>query len=84
MNVTKAKECGDGDPTPLINIGFQVYQDGPSMPSPATEGANWGLICQIGYVWTSQIMMEYINCSKTGSWSSFPPACSRMLDFQKA
>ncbi len=49
--------------------------NGPSLPSNPTEGANWIIICRVGFVWADGISPKIINCTNQGNWSYNPDPC---------
>ncbi len=54
----------------------QIYQYGPTIPSPATESAEWPIICINGYRWIGA-NVKFIICTELGNWS-IPTSCSGM------
>ena len=69
----KARACFDAG-YELSNRN-QMYQYGSTIPSPATEGAEWSVICITGYRWLDA-NVKFIICPDVGNWS-IPTSCSR-------
>ncbi len=79
QNLIQAWNCSD--PTRNLSSGYQTYQNGPSLPSPHSEMANWAIVCQGGYKWVSGQIQYIINCSANGYWSPLPPPCEGTQQF---
>ena len=58
-----------GNPAFNISLKNRLLLNGPSLPSPSTEGSSWEMKCALGYIGN----VSPINCSSNGQWSDISP-----------
>ncbi len=75
--IPKARTCGD--PTAGLSFRKQILLEGPSQTSPPTEGAEWNVKCEIGFVWSDGTYQKQIRCNESGSWA-FPSECQSIFE----